>query len=279
LYSAMTKKPSRSRHAGWQYVAKMDCLYNQLGECEYADEPVVEFDDKKNTYHFTADLKDLDTIQGHNVCIECWKDRSTRQKFRGSVWWDYKDVPMWDWGEVKRKVKWIRKKFKSKIVTDSFPTDTFSAMDLRDWLNVRQQRYGETFDLVLIDYPDIMAPNPSDSNKDTRTQENEKWKTLRRTSQEFKNIIMIPTQTDARSYNQDSLTISNFSEDKRKISHVTHLIANNVNNAEMNVGIGRLANLVMREDGVDTSEEVSIIQNINSGQMHIGSFSGRIPKI
>jgi len=102
-------------------------------------------------------------------------------------------------------------------------------------------------DVILIDYPDILAPEPGSLSMTTRDQVNTTWKALRRLSQERHCLVIAPTQADATSYGQGLLEASNFSEDKRKLAHVTGMVGLNQTSKEKEEGIMRLNWIVLRE--------------------------------
>ena len=52
-------------------------------------------------------------------------------------------------------------------------------------------------------------------------KQNEIWKNLRALSQSRNCLVLTATQADAKSYEKNVLTMSNYSEDKRKFAHVT----------------------------------------------------------
>ena len=74
-----------------------------------------------------------------------------------------------------------------------------------------------------------------------------RWKALRRLSQEKHCLVMAPTQADAASYDAYTLTAKNFSEDKRKLGHVTGMLGLNQIEEEKVAGIMRLNWIVLRE--------------------------------
>lgn len=76
-------------------------------------------------------------------------------------------------------------------------------------------------DVVIVDYADIMALN---DRIDRRDGINATWIGLRAISQEFKCLVVTATQADARSYDRAMMSKNNFSEDKRKMAHVTDFI-------------------------------------------------------
>lgn len=101
-------------------------------------------------------------------------------------------------------------------------------------------------DIVVIDYADILAP-PS-GVADTRDQINMTWKQLRNLSQSRHCLVLTATQADAASYKAGILDMSNFSEDKRKLAHVTGMIGLNATKEEKDLGVLRLNWIVRREE-------------------------------
>ncbi len=101
-------------------------------------------------------------------------------------------------------------------------------------------------DVIIIDYADIL--NMSYPNMDMRHRINETWKELRALSQKWHCLLVTATQTDAASYSADLLSMKHFSEDKRKLSHITGMIGLNATPEEKDLGVMRL-NWVARREG------------------------------
>lgn len=102
-------------------------------------------------------------------------------------------------------------------------------------------------DIIAIDYPDILSPEPGSSGKSTRDQINDTWKAMRRLSQERHCLVIAPTQADADSYKVRTLGPSNFSEDKRKSAHVTGIFGLNQTAEEKMKNVMRLNWIFLRE--------------------------------
>ena len=69
----------------------------------------------------------------------------------------------------------------------------------------------------MIDYADIMA----DEGKDERASVNKRWKYLRGLADKHKCLIVTATQANSSSFDFEDLTLRAFSEDRRKLDHVT----------------------------------------------------------
>jgi len=127
------------------------------------------------------------------------------------------------------------------------PNSSVNVADLVSMLDQWELEDGFIPDVIIIDYPDILAPEPNTSNLHRRDQTDVTWKALRSLSQAKHCLVIAPTQADAASYNQEVLTQSNFSEDKRKGAHVTGLLGLNQNPLEKDLGVMRLNWIYLRE--------------------------------
>lgn len=115
-------------------------------------------------------------------------------------------------------------------------------------------------DVLLIDYPDILANEDGTSSMQARDQINTTWKMLRRLSQTFHCCVIVPTQANAEALHIPLLRASNFAEDKRKLAHVTAMIGLNQTPEEKKRGLMRL-NFIMKRE-----EEFSEDQCLHVGQ-------------
>ena len=100
-------------------------------------------------------------------------------------------------------------------------------------------------DVVVIDYADLLSP--PNGALESRDQINATWKGLRRISQDYHSLCVTATQADADSYDTETMTMGNFSEDKRKNAHVTGIFGINQTSVEKSMGLQRLNWLALRE--------------------------------
>lgn len=135
------------------------------------------------------------------------------------------------------------------------PTKSVTARGVKatllDWA-----REGWAADVVVVDYADILAPSPG--FKESRDAVNDTWQQLRRMSQELHCCVVTATQGNAASFNVDSLDMSNFSEDNRKLAHVTGMVAINQDRKEKLIQVQRLGWIVLREDEFHLDRQVWI---------------------
>lgn len=135
---------------------------------------------------------------------------------------------------------------KSRFKLSSHSTDSLSVDGMRAQLRTWEREEQFVPDVIIADYADILAPPTG--IKEPRDQVNKNWKQLRAMSQDLHCLVVTATQTDATSYEVDSLSMKHFSEDKRKFGHVTGMIGLNQSPDEKQKGILRLNWVVLRED-------------------------------
>lgn len=103
-------------------------------------------------------------------------------------------------------------------------------------------------DVVIIDYADLLIAPKEGSNYDKRDQIDVTWRQLRGLSQKFHNLVVTATQTKAAGYTAGVLTREHFSDDKRKLAHVSGMIGINVSEEEKSEQKCRL-NWIVRRRG------------------------------
>lgn len=105
-------------------------------------------------------------------------------------------------------------------------------------------------DIIVLDYADNL--DMPEGGDDPRNQNNAAWKRMRKLSQDWHACVVTATQANAASVDSYVITRRNFSEDKRKLAHVTGMIGLNQTADEKALGVYRL-NWVLRREG-DYSE-------------------------
>lgn len=106
---------------------------------------------------------------------------------------------------------------------------------------------GWTPDVVVVDYADNLSPEPGSAKLDYRHRINETWRAFRKLTQDYHCLGVTASQSDAASYDSKTLSRSNFSEDKRKLAHVTGMVGINQTQEEKARGIYRLNWILLRE--------------------------------
>lgn len=138
----------------------------------------------------------------------------------------------------------VHKKYGSRLKLTVYPNNAITVNGIRRVLD-QLERQDWVPDVVVIDYIDLLAP--INGTAETRDQINATWKELSALRQERKCCIVGATQTNAASYKSETLSMANFSEDKRKNAHATCIIGLNQNDEEKKIGLMRLNIIALRE--------------------------------
>lgn len=231
----------------------LDCLHNVEDSCSKKIR-TNEFDYKDDRYE---------------ACTACLKRKIP--DFEPDVWDEdrpnVKPLGFTDaWNAFNKAHKRMGKKH-YKLVT--VPTDTLTKPMIDLYLNGWEQE-GFIPDVILIDYMDIMA---SERNlKDTRHETNESWKKVRGLALERNCLVLTATQSDANSYDKETITKKNFSEDKRKFSHATVILGLNQTEAEKEHGIMRINEVLAREGMNSVFRTVTVLQSLQTGRPFLASY-------
>jgi hypothetical protein len=139
---------------------------------------------------------------------------------------------------------------KSYLKTSTHPNSSINVRGIETILD--QWAYEEGFipDVVIIDYADILAPE--EQKKEGRDMVNDTWKALRRMTQQRHVLGVVPTQANAQAYEAQTQGMKHFSNDKRKLAHVTGMFALNQTEEEKEAQVMRLNWIVLRESPFST---------------------------
>jgi hypothetical protein len=257
---------AKEEYCGKFTIPVLDCIENQDDSCVLAKRRslcgvMVETPEGYMKVPFSEAPKN------YIPCSEC----KHRKGFKGASWFKQVtvDKPL-TWKEAFK----INKKFEKHTGTDkrfkmeSFSNGTFSPADLKARIERFIREEGWLPDIIIADYADIMDPG---TQGDFRQSENYKWKSLRALCQDYNILLVTATQTDAASYSVEVIKEQNFSEDKRKFSHVTGIITLNQNEVEGEIGIMRLGKL-MNRFGAKTNRLVTVLQSLRQGRPNIGAY-------
>lgn len=274
----LTMKSNLERYSGKMWEPVRDCIKNQLNNCDNPNracsfgcfEGKDEYDVRnKITLEelITARRESKGYTPCHSkYCEEYWKNSW------GAVW--IKPVNTGDPLDVKEARSAISKFFllsKRKFKLSTHANGTLSVKQIKALLAVWEKKDNFIPDIIIVDYADLL----NGESKDFRHLQNEIWKGLRSISQEKgQPLVITATQADAKSYEQNRLKMSNFSEDKRKYAHVTAMYGLNQDTQfrEKKIGLMRINEIVVREGDFSSGKEVTVLQNLKRGRPFLGSY-------
>lgn len=194
----------------------------------------------------------------------------------GVVGYENREVEPLAWKEAYQgSVKWAGRMRGRHLKVLLYENSTLTVTKMRADLDRLEYFEGFIPDVVVVDYADIMIAD--DGRKEFRHQQNDVWKGLRALSQHYHCCLFTATQTDAASYEADTIKLKHFSEDKRKYGHVTAMYGLNQTDEEREQGILRIGEILVREGRFSAFRQVNVLQCLDIGRPYIASFSSTTP--
>lgn len=118
------------------------------------------------------------------------------------------------------------------------------------------ERKGFVPDVLIIDYADILAP--PFGIVDSREQINANWIGLRGLGSSMNCLVLTATQAKASSYTAETMDMTHFSNDKRKLAHVTAMIALDQTPEEKALDVLRMGFIALREGEYNPRQRVHV---------------------
>lgn len=262
----LARKSNNPEYCGTFYSPVLDCRMNQDNTCTRSYRTSgcgtggLEIESPED-----VELAPPDYVPCRKCCGE--------KHFKGTAWYKKITIPEpLDWREALEVNEKFIKRYgitEDNLRMESYPCNTMSVDGIEKTLERWALEDGWEADIILIDYLDIAAVESKLVG--TRHAENPKWQRTRGISQRFNALVVSPTQTDGAAYSQESLNEGNYSEDKRKYAHVTGVITLNQTEEEAELGIMRIGRFMTR-NAKRTKAQVTVLQNIQRGLVHLGSY-------
>ncbi|MFA7538706.1 MAG: hypothetical protein WCY96_07100 [Candidatus Cloacimonadaceae bacterium] len=272
----IARRSDREKYCRDHFQPVADCVLNQLDLCDRAD---------RNCDHgiFNVSLKDFYRYRERYVDIDTFsakfeefpeyepcESKSCDEK-QGTVWIrKIKKTNPLTGKEAREELQKFFYRYKRRFRLAVYPAKILTVNEIKNVLDSWERRDRFIPDVIIVDYADLLTANISDY----RHRQDHIWAALRGLSQERYALVITATQADAASYTKGRLSVSNFSEDKRKLAHVTAQYGLNQDPAgrEKKLGIMRINEIVVREGEFSTDNEVLILQDLFIGRPFLGSF-------
>lgn len=267
------KRSNKAKYCSERLLPILDCYHNQTGACflrsRLGDDDLFDTDSSDKVEKFMTFEQNPTWIP----CTYCQRDKEFQKEYKGAVWYKKKEAtdPL-HWRSAYRLGQEFVKKKMGGDKHFRLSCHANTSINIKGVRGILAKWKKEGFEpgLVAIDYADILAPE--DPKKEFRHQQNDTWKAMRKGSQELENLWLTATQADAGSYDEEILGARNFSEDKRKYSHVTGILTLNQKPEEKKAGVMRIGQMFLREDDFDINQTVTVLQSLATGQPVMGSF-------
>lgn len=185
------------------------------------------------------------------------------------------DRPL-DWRETWKKLQEIAndriKSTKPYFKLASYPNGTLSVKEIEATLERWERQEDWVAKVVIVDYMDILNENASlPGVSDKRHKINATWMDMRALSQRRHCLVLSATQSDTEGGTIGTLRRGNFSEDKRKLAHVTGMVGVNQTEVEKTLGVYRLNWVVLREGEYSESATVAVAGSLPLGNPAVKS--------
>lgn len=265
---------SRStKYTGDVKVPVLDCAHNQQDDCtnknRASDYGVYEVEGKGRDAIETKQT--LEELPDYKPCTYCLKNEDP-DNYVGAVWHTIKETKRLSYGELEAILKRFRRSIANKrFKMANFPNDTLNVKGIRNQLKIWEDNDNFIPDVVVIDYADILAPE-SNASRDERHSINKTWKAMRSLAGELQVAVLTATQTDSQGFYVKTLSADNFSEDKRKFSHVNLILTLNQTKAEKADGIMRIGKMFDRDSEYDERRVATVLECRAIGRPYLTSY-------
>lgn len=266
------KQPPKEDH-----IPVYDCQWNQRGTCDRGckvGSGRVENEEGEfipQAKHFEAYL---DGVK-HTPCEECRKD--DKYNWRGARWWKPFKGRQLTVGKAKRAAAKFLKSYGDKLRILEYGNGQLNVKIADAELTRLKEQEDFLADLVVFDYADNFGAEDTRVFEE-RHKQNATWGAMSALRKDWNNCVLTATQADAASYDGADITMSNFTEDKRKLGHVTAMIAINQTDGrngtvnEKREKVVRLGVVVAREDDFYIDKQVVLMQHLGTGRALLGSY-------
>jgi len=277
----ISRRSDREKYCQERFIPVGDCSHNQLDTCDRqdrnCDHGVFEGIDSQAFYTNPEQFIDQETLQGKWEEFPDYEpcDSHSCKDRRGSIWVKKvkKSTPL-SGKQAKEQMKKFFERYRRRFKLSSWPAGFLTTTEMRRCLDEWERVDGFVPDIIVIDYADLLSADDGAVNE-FRHRQDHVWKNLRALSQERHALLVTATQADADSYKRGRLSISNFSEDKRKLAHVTAQYGLNQDplGREKRLGLMRINEIVVREGEFSADREVYVLQDLAAGRPFLESYA------
>ena len=249
---------------GW--IPCLDCERNQDGSCKLRQ--------RAGTVELPKELRDAAkpdpeyTPRDYVPCSYC----EEQYDFHGAAWWE--------WQEEQKVLTWQEaleagERFSSRLKGKDFKLLCYPSKattpDGLDMLLERWRDYENWLpDVMFLDYMDELGSD--DKFDQFRHQEAGKWSAMRGLATRWNLLLVSADQSDADGYTQETLSMKNFNEDRRRNDVLTGGLGINQTPAEKFRGVARWAYFKLRRGAYGLGNQVCIVQALSRGRAVVGSW-------
>lgn len=261
-----TGRSNKPKYCGELKVPCLDCYHNQDDSCESPKRT-----GSTKVMNEDNELIAWEEAEDHTPCTHCKGEPDSA--FKPSSWYSTRGkVKVLDGASASQAAEILDKRWgrKSRLLISAHQNFTLSVAGMRHQLRQWKEESNFIPQVIITDYMDLLVGDGM--QKDFRHSINQIWGEYRGLMQEYHALGISASQSDAASYYAKWLSLKNFSDDKRKFSHVTGMITLNQLPEEKRRGVMRLGQLAVREDAYDEKNFVTILQSLAQGKPLLRSY-------
>lgn len=258
IYKRLTAKSDQTKEFVYPCF---DCLKNQENSCRK-----LIRENNIRLLEETGDKPEYDEKSNYRPCIKC---RGSKDFVVGS-WFTTISRDKMRSGETVKTIKGLRNlMLKSNFRFQSYPAFSANLSQIKSDIEELESTVGFIPDVIVIDYPDILAPE--DSRIIGRERIDETWKALKNLASTRHCFVMVASQTNRGSFDKRNVVQTDASEDIRKFAHIDGGIALNQLPGEKREGIIRVALIAERDGEFDQFKSCLVLQQLELGQTCLDS--------
>lgn len=253
FWQRVSKMALEEDSAGNLLVPVFDCENNQWGTCEVRKRPL----NKKPLITSPDDFILFAQRKSWKVCEKCrFKKVRANQKrekrFIPTIWFRVSKVKLMTETRVVRALKKLEPFGLDRYRVKCFPRFSATLKDIEYYIKAYIQKHNFRPDVILLDYPDIMAP--VEGNLMDRFNIDYNWKRCAGMAHELNSAVFVADQAIKSGRVMQSLDVMSTSESKTKDAHIDMRLTLNKSKAENELGLQRLGMLFRRKGKLRTSE-------------------------
>lgn len=237
-----------------------DCMHNQTGECKKRERinrtPLLDINREKPS--FSPSLP-------YRICTAC---RGT-EDFEMEQWWTVKKRPGFDLSTASFVLKPIQDMSNNLLRMKVYPKYSANTGTIKRDLDVLAETEGFIPSLVIVDHADILSPEQSGLTGVQK--EDESWMALSRLASERYSLVVTGTQVTKDGQDATTLGTKHTGRWAGKLGHVDVMLTINATPSEKENGVMRVGVMDHRHKEFNETETVTVLQNINLGQVHLDS--------
>jgi len=170
--------------------------------------------------------------------------------------------------KARRKIRKTIKRFGGRLIIRKFPMGSCSNKKLERYMDYLETYEGFVPDILINDYPDIMAPD--DASQATRDNLNASYITHKRWADERNMLVAVVSQATRAAIRSKRLTMKDFAEDIRKLGNVDSVIGLCQTDAQALSNLSTLYVVAARRGLMDVG--CGTVMNLDAGQVFSDSF-------